>query len=170
MRTRVVTGTEWSSALSPEPAPSPPMQSLRHASACACAVQNTASQHGQPYTLVTLVCLGGGGPGGGRTPLCDIPFGGVPPPPPPDRIPSTDQAVRGGRHGQKVHSGSPPGRGMPPAVQMPAVVRMPACHGRRFKGERPIGAAQANRANHRGLVPNPPPLLLQCTAFLILPC
>ena len=29
----------------------------------------------------------------------------------------------------------PPGRGMP------AVVRMPACHSRRFKGERPIGAA-----------------------------
>ena len=30
---------------------------------------------------------------------------------------------------------APPGRGMP------AVVRMPACHSRRFKGERPIGAA-----------------------------
>ena len=29
----------------------------------------------------------------------------------------------------------PPGRGMP------AVVRRPACHSRRFKGERPIGAA-----------------------------
>ena len=29
----------------------------------------------------------------------------------------------------------PPGRGMP------AVVQMPACHSRRFKGERPIGAA-----------------------------
>ena len=36
---------------------------------------------------------------------------------------------------------SPPGRGMPAAVQMPAVVRRPACHSRRFKGERPIGAA-----------------------------
>ena len=35
----------------------------------------------------------------------------------------------------------PPGRGMPAAVRMPAVVRMPACHSRRFKGERPIGAA-----------------------------
>ena len=34
-----------------------------------------------------------------------------------------------------------PGRGMPAAVRMPAVVRMPACHSRRFKGERPIGAA-----------------------------
>ena len=55
-----------------------------------------------------------------------------------DRIPGTDQAVRGGRHGQKLHSGSPPppqGRGMP------AAVRMPVCHSRRFKGERPIGAA-----------------------------
>ena len=48
----------------------------------------------------------------------------------------TDQAVRGGRHGQKLHSGFPPH-----AVRMPAVVRMPACHSRRFKGERPIGAA-----------------------------
>ena len=36
---------------------------------------------------------------------------------------------------------SHPGRGMPAEVRMPAVVRMPACHSRRFKGERPIGAA-----------------------------
>ena len=36
---------------------------------------------------------------------------------------------------------SHPGRWMPAAVRMPAVVQMPACHGRRFKGERPIGAA-----------------------------
>ena len=36
---------------------------------------------------------------------------------------------------------SHPGRWMPMAVRMPAVVRMPACHSRRFKGERPIGAA-----------------------------
>ena len=66
------------------------------------------------------------------------------------RIPGTDQAVRGGRHGLKLHSGCPPplpGRGMPAAVrmpavvQMPALVRMPACHSRRFKGERPVGAA-----------------------------
>ena len=43
-----------------------------------------------------------------------------------------------------LHSGSPPpppGRWMPAAVRMPAVVRRPACHSRRFKGERPIGAA-----------------------------
>ena len=38
------------------------------------------------------------------------------PPPPPrglrdDRIPGTDQAVRGGRHGHKLHSGSPPRQG-----------------------------------------------------------
>ena len=45
--------------------------------------------------------------------------------------------VRGGRHGQKLHSGPPP----PPGGWMPAVMRMPACHGRRFKGGRPIGAA-----------------------------
>ena len=36
---------------------------------------------------------------------------------------------------------SHPGRWMPAAVRMPAVVRMPACHSRRFKAERPIGAA-----------------------------
>ena len=36
---------------------------------------------------------------------------------------------------------SPPGRWMPAALRMPAVVRMPVCHSRRFKGERPIGAA-----------------------------
>ena len=29
----------------------------------------------------------------------------------------------------------------PPPRRMPAVVRMPACHSRRFKSERPIGAA-----------------------------
>ena len=36
---------------------------------------------------------------------------------------------------------SHPGRWMPVAVRMPAEVRMPACYSRRFKGERPIGAA-----------------------------
>ena len=40
----------------------------------------------------------------------------VGPRPPPaglrdDRIPGTDQAARGGRHGQKLHSGFPPGQG-----------------------------------------------------------
>ena len=61
----------------------------------------------------------------------------------------TDQAVRGGRHGQKLHSGVPPppqGRGMPAAVRMPAVVRTPACHSRRFKGERPIGTATGQQS------------------------
>ena len=79
-----------------------------------------------------------------------------------DRMPGTDQAVRGGRHGQKLHSGSPPpprGRGMPAAVQMPAVVRMPACHSRRFKGERPIGAAtgQQSQPPRPCANPHPPP-------------
>ena len=36
---------------------------------------------------------------------------------------------------------SHPGRWMPAAERMPAVVRMPACYSRRFKGERPTGAA-----------------------------
>ena len=44
-----------------------------------------------------------------------------------------------------------------PGRWMPAAVRMPHCHSRRFKCERPIGAATGNRANHQGLVPNPPP-------------
>ena len=35
---------------------------------------------------------------------------------------------------------------MPAAVRMPAEVRMPACHGRRFKGERPIGAATGEQS------------------------
>ena len=43
--------------------------------------------------------------------------------------------------GRRCILDSPPGRGMPAAVRMPAVVLMPACHSRRFKGERPIGAA-----------------------------
>ena len=68
--------------------------------------------------------------GGGGSPVMVLPVS-----PPPDRIPGTDQAVRGGRHGLKLHSGFPPRR------WMPAVVRIPACHSRRFKGERPIGAA-----------------------------
>ena len=36
---------------------------------------------------------------------------------------------------------SHPGRWMPAVVRMPAVLGMPACHSRRFKGERPTGAA-----------------------------
>ena len=58
-----------------------------------------------------------------------------------DRILGTDQAVRGGRDGQKLHSGLPPRNVDARGSAMPAVVRMPACHSRRFKGERPIGAA-----------------------------
>ena len=46
------------------------------------------------------------------------------------------------RHNGNVHAilDAPPGRWMPAAVQMPTAVRMPACHSRRFKGQRPIGA------------------------------
>ena len=55
-----------------------------------------------------------------------------------DRIPGTDQAVKGGTPWAEVAF---TGRWMPAAVRMTAVVRMPACHSRRFKGERPIGAA-----------------------------
>ena len=45
--------------------------------------------------------------------LCDIPVAGCGEHLPAwglrdDRIPGTDQAVRGGRHGQKLHSGFPP--------------------------------------------------------------
>ena len=49
----------------------------------------------------------------------------------------------------------------------PLYARMPACHGRRFKGERPIGVATGlQRANHQGLVPTPPP----SNASLPVPC
>ena len=51
----------------------------------------------------------------------------------------------------------PPGRGMPAAVRMPAVVRMPACHNRRFKGERPIGAATGQQSQPPRPCANPPP-------------
>ena len=47
--------------------------------------------------------------------FCNIQFAGCGEHPPAwglrdDRIPDTDQAVRGGRHGQKLHSGFPPKR------------------------------------------------------------
>ena len=45
----------------------------------------------------------------------------------------------------------PPGRGMP------AAVRMPACHSRRFKGERPIGAATGQQSQPPRPCANPPP-------------
>ena len=58
-----------------------------------------------------------------------------------DRIPGTDQAVRGGSHGLKLHCGFPPrqvdARGSADARSSADA----ACHSRRFKGERPIGAA-----------------------------
>ena len=69
---------------------------------------------------------------------CTAEGGGVPPPPPAYRAlirPSGEDAM-----GRSCILDSPPGRWMPVAVRMPAVVRMPACHSRRFKGERPIGA------------------------------
>ena len=54
-----------------------------------------------------------------------------------------------------LDSPPPPGRGMPAVVRMPAAVRMPACHGRRFKGERPIGAA--TEPTTKALCHLPPP-------------
>ena len=50
---------------------------------------------------------------------------------------------------------------MPAAVRMPAVVRMPACHSRRFKGERPIGAATGQRSQPPRPCANPPPFVYQ---------
>ena len=51
----------------------------------------------------------------------------------------------------------PRGRGMPAAVRRPAVVRRPACHSRRFKGERPIGAATGQQSQPPRPCANPPP-------------
>ena len=45
----------------------------------------------------------------------------------------------------------PRGRGMP------AAMRMPACHSRRFKGERPIGAATGQQSQPPRPCANPPP-------------
>ena len=59
-----------------------------------------------------------------------------------DRIPGTLIRPSGeDAMGRSCILDSPPGRWMPAAVRGAAVVRMPACHSRRFKGERPIGAA-----------------------------
>ena len=90
-----------------------------------------------------------------------------------DRLPGTDQAVRGGRHGQKLHSGTPPrGRGVP------AVVRMPCLSWQK------VERREANRRRHRLTEPttealwqpppppDPPPLLpfhcLRLTAKILL--
>ena len=51
-----------------------------------------------------------------------------------------------------------PGRGMPVAVRMPAVVQMCAYHSRRFKGERPIGAATGYQSQPPRPCANPPPI------------
>ena len=48
---------------------------------------------------------------------------------------------------------------MPAAVRMPTVVQMPACHSRRFKGERPIGAAKGKHSQPPRPCANPPPPL-----------
>ena len=99
--------------------------------------------------------------------LCDIHVAGCGEHPPAwglrdDRIPGTDQAVRGGRHGQKLHSGPtppPPRQGDAAALRMPAAERRPAWHSRRFKGERPIGAATGYQSQPPRPCANPPPPL-----------
>ena len=69
-----------------------------------------------------------------------------------DRMPGTDQAVRGGRHGQKLHSGCPPrkvdARGSADACLSWQKVQ---------RRERPIGAATGQQSHPQGLVPTPPP-------------
>ena len=63
------------------------------------------------------------------------------------RFRATDTVLQRGRSTEKGDGKRvrPPSSLTPPppsaAVRMPAEVRMPACHSRRFKGERPIGAA-----------------------------
>ena len=44
----------------------------------------------------------------------------------------------------------------PPPPPLPAAVRMPACHSRRFKGERPIGAAKGKQSDTEALCQTPP--------------
>ena len=65
---------------------------------------------------------------------------------------------------------SPQGRGMGAAVRMPAVVRMSACHSRRFKGERPIGAATGQQSQPPRHCANPPPPLPPHTYRGRFPC
>ena len=76
-----------------------------------------------------------------------------------DRIPGTDQGrSREDAMGRSCILDSHSGRWMPAAMRMPTVVQMLACDSSRFKGEGPLGAPQANGANHQGLVPSPPHL------------
>ena len=49
------------------------------------------------------------------------------------------------------------------AVRMPAVVRMPACHSRRFKGERPIGAATGEQSQPLRPCAKPPTHTISAT-------
>ena len=108
--------------------------------------------HQEVHQLRVRVCeeLGvqlhrhGGGGGTGNAPS-------APPPRPPRALirPSGEDA-----HGQKFHSASPP---PPPDRGMPAAVRMSACHGRRFKGERPIGAATGQQSQPLRPCARPPP-------------
>ena len=80
--------------------------------------------------------------------LCDIPVAGCGEHPPAwglrdDRIPGTAQAVRGGRHGQKLHSGCPPRQGdARSSADTPSSVD--AC-----LSEQKVQGAKANRRRHR---------------------
>ena len=84
-----------------------------------------------------------------------VPFP-LPPPPPAwglrdDRIPGTDQAVRGGRHGQKVHSGSRPPQGQGNARgSTDARSSADAC-----LSWQKVQGREANRRRHRLTEPTP---------------
>ena len=66
-----------------------------------------------------------------------------PPPPTYPRIPGTDQAVRGGRHGQKLHSGFPP-RQVDARGRADARSSTDAC-----LSQQKVQRREANRRRHR---------------------
>ena len=92
-----------------------------------------------------------------------------------DRVPGTDQAVRGGRHGQKLHSGSP----APPPRQGDACgsadARSSADAG---LSQQKVQRREANRRRHRLTEPTtkalcqapPTPWRSRCTVNAGLPC
>ena len=98
-----------SRSLDPPPQPPPPPTSMVNNEEHPTSSLGTGAQHPPPPPPTPTPPMGEPAP----MALCAIPVAGCGEHLPAwglrdDRMLGTDQAVRGGRHGQKVHSGSPP--------------------------------------------------------------
>ena len=135
----------------PSPSPTSHTSVSQHPWPCVTLTVLVVVSTPQPGVFVMTACRALIRPSGedamGRSCILD------PPPPPSGRFKGRVQGkgsewrsasrrrqlqTRSSHHGVMP---KPPGRGMPTAVRMPAAMRMPACHSRRFKGKRSIGAA-----------------------------